>query len=334
VVNNTSEGLGLTSELSPEQLQQIYRNALLTRAIDERAWILSRQGKTFFVITGRGHEVAQAASVAALRPGHDWAVPYYRDMGVAVSLGVPPESILAGILWRADDPFSGARQLPAHWSDVRLKIVTGSSSVGTHIPHAVGVAYAARMRNEDAVCITYFGEGATSKGDFHEGAEMAALWKLPVIFFCENNRFAISVRYEDEVPTRTVADRAAGYGMPGITVDGNDAQAVYAATLEAVERARRGEGPTLVEANVVRMTAHSSDDDGAYLTDDERAAALAHDPLPRLRDRLIELGVLTLEQDEAERARLQEEIADLAQKVESWAPPLPETFRRHLFAEE
>lgn len=320
--------------LSPEQLLQIYQNALLTRAIDERAWILSRQGKTFFVITGRGHEIAQAASVVALRPGHDWVVPYYRDMAVAVSLGVPPTAIFAGILWRADDPFSGARQLPAHWSDVSLKIVTGSSSVGTHIPHAVGVAYALRMRNEDAVCITYFGEGATNKGDFHEALTMAALWKLPVVFFCENNRFAISVRYHDEVPTRTVADRAAGYGIPGVTVDGSDADAVYAATKEAVERARRGEGPTLVEANVIRMTPHSSDDDGAYLTEEERAAMLTQDPLLRLRDRLIGLGVWSLEKDEAERARLREAMAETAREVETWPAPDPQTFRRHLFAEE
>lgn len=320
--------------LSPAALLQIYRNALLTRAIDERAWILSRQGKTFFIITGRGHEVAQAASVAALRPGYDWVVPYYRDMGVAVSLGVPPEAIFAGILWRADDPVSGARQLPAHWSDVRLRIVTGSSSVATQIPHAVGVAYALRLRNEDAICMAYLGEGASNKGEFHEAATMAALWKLPVIFFCENNRFAISVRYEEQVPTQTVAARAAAYGILGVTVDGGDAEAVYAATYEAVKRARRGEGPSLIEANVVRMTPHSSDDDGAYLTDEEREMALAQDPLPRLCNRLIQLGIWSLEQDEVERARLREEIAEVARSVEAWPEPDPRTFRRHLFAEE
>lgn len=324
----------MTSSLSPQQLVDIYRNCLLTRTLDERAWILSRQGKTFFVITGRGHEVAQAASVAALRRGQDWVVPYYRDLGVAVSLGVPPEMILAGILWRADDPFSGARQLPSHFSDVGLKIVSGSSSVGTHIPHAVGVAYALRMRQEDAVCAVYFGEGATSKGEFHEAAEMAALWKLPVIFFCENNRFAISVRYEHEVPTKTVADRAAGYGMPGVTVDGSDAQAVYGAMCEAMERARRGDGPTLLEANVVRMTPHSSDDDGAYLTEEDRAIAQSHDPLLRLRDVIVQQGLWSLSQDEQERQRLNESIADLAQSVETWPAPEGETFRRHLFAEE
>jgi 2-oxoisovalerate dehydrogenase E1 component alpha subunit len=238
------------------------------------------------VLTARGHEVAQVAVVAAMRQGVDSAWPYYRDLGVALALGVSPFELFLGALMRADDPHSGGRQLTSHFSSRRLRLGSVSSEVGAHLPHAVGAAYASRVRGEESVAVCFFGDGASSEGAAHEAMNMAGMAGLPVVFVCENNGFAISVPRSQQMPITSVAERAAGYGMAGATVDGADAAAVYTAASAAVERARRGEGPTLLDLAVPRLVPHSSQDDEGYRSDADREAAALLDPLPRLESSL------------------------------------------------
>ena len=274
-------------------LQQIYRVALATRLVDERLWLMSRQGRVSFVITPRGHEVAQVASAAAVRVGLDTAWPYYRDMGVGLALGVSPYEIFLGGLGRADDPHSGARQLTAHLSSKALGIGTVSSAIAAQVPHAVGAAYAAIVLQTGSVAFCWMGEGAMSAGQTHEAMNLAAVHRFPVVFLIENNGHAISVPQALQMPIKSVAERAAGYAMPGVSVDGADPIAVYDATTGARDRAMRGEGPTLIELRVVRMTPHSSQDDDAYRTAAEKTAAVEKDPLPKLRAALIAACVMT-----------------------------------------
>jgi len=292
-------------------LRRIYEIVLLSRAVEERFWVLARQGVASFVLTPRGHDVAQVASGAAVRRGYDSVWPYYRDMALALAIGVTPFEMFVGSLGRAGDPHSGSRQLTLHLSSPRLKIGSVSSEIAAHLPHAAGAAYAAQVLGEDRVAVAWFGDGASSEGATHEAMNLAGIHKLPVVFFCENNRLAISVPLELTMPIHSLAERGAAYGMPGVSVDGTDALAVFRATRQAVERARAGEGPSIVEAWVPRITSHSSQDDDAYRTPAEKAEAEAHDPLPRLRATLLEHGLLAPGEEEellqAARARARDE---------------------------
>ncbi len=195
--------------MSVDFLRRVYDIALVTRAVDERLWILTRQGRAGFVLTARGHEVAQIASALAMRPGQDSAWPYYRDLGVGLALGVTPYELFLGALARADDPHSGGRQLTAHLSSKSLRIGSVSSEVGAHLPHAVGAAYAAVVKGEDSVAMCYFGDGASSEGATHEAMNLAGVHKLPVVFLCENNGYAISVPLSQQMPITSV-DRTRG----------------------------------------------------------------------------------------------------------------------------
>jgi 2-oxoisovalerate dehydrogenase E1 component alpha subunit len=313
-------------------LLRIYRVALVARAVDRQLWLLSRQGRAGFVLTARGHEIAQIASAAAIRPGHDSAWPYYRDMAAGLALGVTPFELFLGAMGKATDPHSGGRQLTAHLSSVRLRIGSVSSAIAAHIPQAVGAAYAARVLGEDSVAMCWFGEGATSEGATHEAMNLAGVHRLPVVFVCENNGLAISVPQRLQMPVASVADRAAAYGMHGVSLDGCDAVHVYHATRDAVARARNGEGPSLIEAMVPRITPHSSQDDDAYRSDAERADAESRDPLPRLRALLLERGVLNAAEDDELRARVDEEV--IADEDLAAAEPSPDAgrARRWLYA--
>jgi 2-oxoisovalerate dehydrogenase E1 component alpha subunit len=308
-------------------LLRVYRVALTTRLVDERLWMLSRQGRSSFVLTARGHEVAQVASAAAMRRGHDSAWPYYRDMGVGLALGVTPYEIFLGAMGRADDTHSGGRQLTMHLSSPERKLGSISSAIGAHLPQAVGAAYAAWVRGTDSVALCWFGEGATSEGATHEAMNLAGIHRLPIVFICENNGVAISVPQRLQMPVESVADRAAAYAMPGVSLDGTDPVAVYETTREAVARARRGEGPSLIEAQVARMLPHSSQDDDAYRTKEEREAAVARDPLPRLKAELGRRGLLTESEDDQLRADLKERVTADADRA--WARPQPEGSRAH-----
>src|SRR5438105_13660709 len=312
----------------------MYRHMLRSRLLDERMWVLNRQGRAPFWISGMGHEAVQVAFGMNLRSGYDWVAPYYRDLALTLVLGMTPRDHLLSLLARADDPNSGGRQMPAHYGCRRYNIITTGSSVGTQLLHATGIALASRMRGEDAVTFASCGEGATSEGDFHEALNFAATCRLPVLFVVENNGFAISVPWEKQVPLPNVADRAVAYGVPGIVVDGEDPMACFRVAKEVVAHARRGDGPVLIEAKVLRLTSHSSDDDQRrYRPAEDLDAEKQRDCLLSFRSQLEDLGVLTSDDANAMRADLVREL-DVAEEEAEAAPlPDPETAMRHVLAE-
>lgn len=307
--NLDHRGLGLTDD----QLVEMYRLMLMTRRVDDRMWALQRQGRAAFVLGSSGHEAIQVASVFALDRAKDWILPYYRDMGVGLAWGFSPKDIFLGVFAKKDDPMSGGRQLPSHWSDPEKRVLTQSSVIGTQFPHAAGIAHGVKTRGSDAVVVVYGGEGATSEGDWHEAMNWAGIHKLPLIFVIENNHYAISVPSEEEVAGQVV-DRAAGYGFPGHAIDGNAPLEVLATMQRAVARARAGEGPTLIEAETYRYYAHTSDDnDSLYRSRDEVETWRKKDPVARLQQYLIENRMLT----EVEEAELDSSVVDeLAKAVE------------------
>src|SRR5881296_1883451 len=246
-----------TLGLSEKQLLDIFYKMQLARNLSVRQRLLQRMGKGAITYSGEGHEAAQVGTTYALRPGHDWLYTYYRDVGVAVTIGMSARDILLGFFARAEDPSSGGRNMPSHFSSRELHIVSQGAPVCTQAPQAAGTALASKLRGLDEVTAVYFGDGATSTGDCHEAMNFAGVHKLPVIFVCEFNGYAISVPLDKQVGGLSVATRAQGYGFPGVTVDGSDPLACYAAAREAHDRARRGDGPTLIEAKVVRLTSHS-----------------------------------------------------------------------------
>ena len=252
------EALGL----SPDDLLRMQRQMLTARLIDEAVVPPEPDGPRAVRRAGlRARGLPGGHGAAVLRPGIDVWVPYYRDLGVVLVAGLTPYEVFLGVFSKADDPSSGGRQMPSHWGSRRLGIVSHSSPIATQVPHAAGIAYAMRYRSEDAVVASWFGEGATSEGDWHEGLNFAAIHHLPVVFVCENNEYAISVRQDKQMAVRDVADRAAGYGMPGVVVDGSDILACYEAMRVAHDRARAGDGPTLIECKTYRYLPHTSDDD-------------------------------------------------------------------------
>src|SRR6185437_7769621 len=230
----------------------------------------------------------------ALDREKDYILPYYRDLGVVLAFGMTPTEVMLSGFAKAEDPNSGGRQMPGHFGQKKNRIVTGSSPVTTQVPHAVGIALAGRLDGDDIVAFVTFGEGSSNQGDFHEGANFAGVHKLPVIFMCENNHYAISVPVEKQLACEKVSDRAIGYGMPGVTVDGKDPLEVYKVVKEAAERARNGDGPSLVETICYRLTAHSSDDDHRLYRDaEELENEKKLDPIPKFSTYLKEVGVLT-----------------------------------------
>ena len=232
----------------------------MAKALDDRMHMLVKQGRAPFVGSSRGHEGIQVASTAAIGP-EDWLVPHYRALANALVRGLTMKEWMLAVFAKADDPLSAGRNIPGgSYSYRRLKIASVSQVVASWVPKAAGVAYAAKLRGEGSVTLCTFGDGATSQGDFHEGVNFAATHRLPVVFVCENNSYAISVPIRLQMLNPNVADRAAGYGIAGVTVDGTDVPASYAACKEAVARARRGEGPTLIDAKIWRLNSHTSED--------------------------------------------------------------------------
>lgn len=315
-------------------LQRAYRLMLLARTIDEREWMLNRQGKIPFVVSCQGQEATQVGIALALRPGVDHVLPYYRDIGLVLALGMTPHELFLNLFAKADDPNSGGRQMPNHWAHPRLNIYSHSSPVATQIPHAAGVALASRIKGEDAVTLVTFGEGATSKGDFHEALNFAGIHQLPVIFACENNRYAISVPQVKQMAIKNVADRAAAYGMTGETVDGQDLVAAYEATRRAVERARAGNGPTLLEFKTYRLVPHTSDDDDRrYRAREEVARWKERDPIGLFRDKLVAQGLWDEDRDQALRQELFDEVTQAQKAAEAAPDPTAEQALRHVFYE-
>jgi 2-oxoisovalerate dehydrogenase E1 component alpha subunit len=327
--------LGDAVGLSDERLLEMYRTVALARAIDERMWILNRAGRVPFVISGQGHEGAQVGIVAALRRNHDWMVPYYRSVAAVLAFGMSAREIMLAQYAKASDPSSGGRQMPGHYGGAAYNILSSSSPVGTQILHAAGIALAAKIRGTDQVAITFMGEGSSNQGDVHEGLNFAAIHRLPMILVVENNGYAISVPSVKELALPDVAARASGYGIPGIIIDGADVLESYRAATEAVARARRGDGPTVLEAKVTRLTPHSSDDQQTkYRSAEELATERALDPLPRFREQLATAGILTAELDERFRAEIRTAVEDATDHAEAEPDPDPETATWHVYAED
>ena len=325
------EALGL----SGDDLLSMHRTLLTARLLDEAALRQNRMGRAPFVVPVSGHEGCQIGTAWPMRRGTDIWLPYYRDVGVVLVAGMTPYEIFLGVFSKADDPTSGGRQMPSHWGSRRLGIISGSSPIATQVPHAAGIAYAARLRGEDTVVGCWFGDGATSEGDWHEGLNFAGIHRLPVIFVCENNQYAISVPQSKQMAVKDVATRAEGYGFPGVVVDGNDVLACYAAMKTAHDRARAGDGPTLIECKTYRYLPHTSDDDDkSYRTREEVEEAHHHDPIDQFAAYLRQHGIA----DDAKLEALHLEVkADLDRQIAlAWdAPdPEPESALRHVLAED
>ena len=321
--------------LTKETLLEMYGVMLLARRLDERAWVLHRQGKIAFHISGIGQEAAQVGAAFALRRGKDWFAPYYRDLALMVALGMTPRDFMLGLMGKKGEPTSGARQMPSHWSLRQANVVSQSSPVATQTPHAAGIGLAIKMRHDDAVVLTTVGEGSTAQGEWYEGVNWAAIHKLPVIFLVENNTYAISVRQDLEMAVPHVADKAAGLGLPGVTVDGLRVLEVHRAVEAAAARARACEGPTLVEATVSRVTPHSSDDDDrTYRPREEVEAMKAHDPVDLFRDTLREKKLLTEKTESEMEARAKEQVDEALRFAEQ--APYPDVAEAHfpVYAEE
>ena len=320
--------------LTPERVLDAYRTVLRARALDDRRFVLNRAGKLAFIISPRGHEVAQVAAITALRPGRDRFCLYYRNFAAALACGFTPEELMLAAFARAADPSSGGRQTPGNFGSRVRGVIIGSSAVGPQIPKAAGIGLALKWKGEGALCYVSFGEGATSQGDFHEGLNFAAIHRCPVIFFCENNHWAISVPQRLQVAGQGVAEHAAAYGIPGVRVAGDDFFTVHAAVSEAARRARAGDGPSLIEAEVVRLQSHSTDDDQrAYRDPAELAAEAAHDPIPRMREMLIERGWLTPDQDAVIRDEVSREVDGATEAAEGAPDPDPASLTRHVYAD-
>ena len=322
-------------QLSRQALLEMFWSMLLARRLDERAWVLHRQGKITFHISGIGHEAAQVGAAFALRRGQDWLLPYYRDLALMLAVGLTPREFALGLMGKAGDPSSGGRQMPSHWSLKRANVVSHSSPVATQTSHAAGIGLAIKMRGDDAVVLTSVGEGSTSQGEWYEGVNWAAVHKLPVVFLVENNAYAISLRQEKQMAVAHVADKAAGLGLPGVRVDGLDPVETYAQVKAAVERARGGQGPTLIEAVVHRMTPHSSDDDDrSYRTREEVQAMKARDPLDTFRQRLRAQGVLDERVEQDLEARARQQVDDAMAHAQAAPYPAVETAQYPVYVED
>ena len=317
--------------LSDDQLRAMLRNMLLQRQLDNRGFQLNRQGKIPFALGSEGHEAAQAGAAMAFQRGKDVLAPYYRDLGLVLGVGYTPLEMLESMFARVTDK-SGGRQFPNHYTNRSIGVLSFSSIIAAHLPHAVGVAYAFKYRGESgrAVLVSN-GEGATSEGEWHESVNFAAVQHLPIVFFIENNEWAISTPQTMQMGVKNVADKAPGYGISGVVCDGFDPVATYAAVKGALDTARSGGGPTIVEAKVYRFLSHSTDDDDRTYRDraviEERRK---NDPVPRFEQRLLEAGVIDEKALKTMKAEVLSETNDATDTAEAAALPKASDLYRNI----
>ena len=318
--------------LTDEQFVAIWRTMLMHRRLETRGFELNRQGKIPFASAGEGHEAVQAGAAMAFVRGQDVLVPYYRDLGLELGIGLTPYEVLLSLFARAAD-HSGGRQFPHHYASKRLGLFTISSIIAAQTSHAVGAAYAMKLRGEHSrVVLTTFGDGATSEGEWHESLNFAAVHQLPVVFLCENNEWAISTPLSVQMGQPDVSKRAAGYGMPVVLVNGFDPIACYGAVKTAMDRARSGGGPTLVEAKCYRFLSHTTDDDDrTYRSRDDVAERRKDDPVPNFERLLIERGILTEDQANAIKSAVLAETNDATDRAEAMPYPTPEDLYTNVY---
>ncbi len=322
----------VSHDIPEDDLLRMHRIMTLTRALDERGMKYQRQGRLGFYLPSTGEEALQIGSAYCLEEG-DWLFPHYRVPGVALWRGADLDQMVANCFGNRDDNGKG-RQMPVHYTMREINWVSISSPLGTQIVQAAGCARAMQLRGEGHVAVTYFGDGSTSTNDFHTGLNFAGVWKAPAIFFCNNNGWAISTPLSQQCAAATLADKAIGYGMPAIRVDGNDVLAVVQATRQAVEHARSGGGPVFVEALTYRMGPHSSSDDPTrYQPPGEKEEWLRRDPLVRFRSYLVAADVMS----EAEIRQIEEECAEQVlasfKRNESVEKPTLESLFEDVYAE-
>ena len=318
--------------LTDARMIAIYRQMLLARAVDVKSLALNRMGKVPFMVPASGHEAVQVAAANAINIGKDVVCPYYRDLGLILAMGVTPYEVFLGLFAKDDDPSSGGRQMPSHWGDERFRILTGSSPIATQLPHAVGAALDIKLAGKDSVVLATFGDGATSKGDFHEALNFAGVHKLPIVFLCENNGYAISVPLAKESAIKDLYIRAASYGFPGEAVNGNDPVAVYDAVSRAWARARSGEGPTLIEAHTYRFLPHTSDDDDKVYRDQaEVEAAKKNDPLIITKNYLESLGLIAPNDTEEWMSQIRIQVDQDADRAQEARDPRADSVYDYVF---
>ncbi|PIE22399.1 MAG: pyruvate dehydrogenase (acetyl-transferring) E1 component subunit alpha [Planctomycetota bacterium] len=293
--------------LSKDRLLEIYRAMLMTRVVEDRALKLQRQGRIGFYVPCEGQEASHIGTAAALEDS-DWVFPAYRQPGILFLRGAPLQQIVDEWYGNEDDIGKGG-QMPCHYSFRSIHFVSISSPIGTQMTHAVGAAMAAKYRGDDTVMMSFIGDGGTSENEFHCAMNFAAVYKAPVVFVCENNQWAISTPLEMQTASETMAIKAQAYGMPGVRVDGNDILAVYQVTKEAVDRARRGEGPTFIETVTYRIGPHSSSDDPSkYREDNLTESWRKKDPIERFRKYLTSKKILTTKMEEEIREGFRAEV--------------------------
>lgn len=334
IIDPAGKKVGQVPRIKKAVLLRMYRAMVGTRHFDERNMKLQRSGRIGFSIPNTGVEACSVGAAAAMDPELDWVAPSYRDFGMLVYHGVPWEELMDTQYGNCDDHALG-RQMPVHFSFVKpMPFVSISSPIGTHIPHAVGIAMAMKHRKEKGVCLVSFGDGGTSSLGFHSGMNFAGVYSAPTIFLCQNNQWAISCPLEKQTASETIAVKGEAYGIPGIRVDGNDVLAVYRAVSEAVKRARAGEGPTLVEAVTFRMGGHSTSDDPTKYVDKALMEEWAEkDPIRRFRDYLMAEGVLDEEQIRLFEEEAAEEVGAAIKAAEAKARPGLETVFTDVYAE-
>ena len=314
---------GQSPPINDQETLALYEKMLFTRLADQRGLLLQRQGRFGTYAPIWGQEACQIGSAYVLQKG-DWIFPAFREIAATLMIGIALKNFM--LYWMGNEMGSHAPE--------GINIMPVSSPVGTHIPHAVGTAWAARLRGDQIVTVAYFGDGATSKGDFHEAMNFAGVFKTPTIFFCQNNQFAISVPRSRQTASATIAQKAIAYGFDGIQVDGNDLFGVIAATKEAVDKARSGGGPTLIEGVTFRFGPHTTADDPTkYRTENEIEPWKPLDPMIRLRLYLKGRGLWNEEVEQRMTEESQREIDQAVKDAEAVAPPEVEEIFKYVFAE-
>lgn len=319
-------------DIPENDLKQLYYLMVLTRAVDDRFQRMQRQGRIGFYISSLGEEAAHLGSSYALDK-NDWIFPQYREPGAAFLRGFPLHDYVCQIFGNSGDLIKG-RQMPSHYAYKAGKYLSVSSPVGTQIPQAVGFAWGGKIRKENFVTLAYFGDGATSQGDFHVGLNFAGVFKIPTIFFCKNNQWAISVPLSRQTASSTLAVKALAYGIEGVRVDGNDLLAVIYATREAAKKARQGGGPTLIEAVTYRMGPHStSDDPRLYASESKLEEWKGKDPILRFQKYLATKGIWNPTYEQEITQRVTQEIAQAISEAEKLPNPPVESLFEDVYAE-
>ena len=323
----------LPQGITPEDLVDYYRRMITIRTVDERIWMMNRQGKVPIAASGQGHEAAQLGTLlAAEKDGNCFFFPYYRDLSLKMGVGLTPTQIMLSFMGKEGDPYSNARQFPLQGADLEHNIIQLSNVVAAGMTQSVGYALGCKMQGDDRVTFAYFGDGAASQGETHEAMNFAGVHKLPVVFVCENNGYAISVPQRMQMAIGDVANRAEGYGFPGIIVDGLDLLASYEASREAISHARR-EGPVLLEMKLERLMPHTTDDDDTrYRPKEEIEAVRARDPVMAFGNFMLEQGYLTEEQQEEIKAEARRAVNEATDIADSAQPPDASNLHNHVYA--